>query len=97
MRPNPVSIGVKTVSFLCLLAFSTSTALAADPAAELASFSVFPKVDLAQLSKGREAGPRRFSGRRSDAFCPDSLRGATFTGRVAGENAGLESRRAIRT
>ena len=52
MWPNPVSTGVKLFSFLCLLAFSTSSALAADPVAELASFSVFPKVDLAQLSKG---------------------------------------------
>lgn len=52
MRPGSVFIGVKTVSFLCLLAFSTSIAVAADPVAELASFSVFPKVDLAQLSKG---------------------------------------------
>ena len=52
MRPNPVSNWMKIFSFLCLLAFSTTSALAADPAAELASFSVFPKVDLAQLSKG---------------------------------------------
>ena len=52
MRPNPVLNGVKIFSFLCLVAFSAATALAADPAAELASFSVFPKVDLAQLSKG---------------------------------------------
>ena len=52
MRPNPVSIGVKLFSFLCLLAVSTSNAAAADPVAELAGFSVFPKVDLAQLSKG---------------------------------------------
>lgn len=51
MRPNPVSTGVKILSFLCLIALSASTALA-DPVSELASFSVFPKVDLAQLSKG---------------------------------------------
>jgi hypothetical protein len=51
MRPNPVSKGVKIFSFLCLLAFSTGSALA-DAASELASFSAFPKVDLAQLSKG---------------------------------------------
>jgi len=51
MRPTPVSNGVKILSFLCLIAFSSSTAQA-DPASELASFSVFPKVDLAQLSKG---------------------------------------------
>lgn len=52
MRPNPVSNWMRIFLFLCLLAFSTTNALAADPAAELASFSVFPKVDLAQLSKG---------------------------------------------
>lgn len=52
MPPNPVSTGVKLSSFLCLLAFSTASALGADPVAELASFSVFPKVDLGQLSKG---------------------------------------------
>lgn len=52
MRPNSVLMGVKRLSFLCLLALSTSSAPAADPAAELASFSVFPKVDLAQLSTG---------------------------------------------
>ena len=52
MRPNPVFNCVKIFFLLCLLAFPTSTALAADPVAELASFSVFPKVDLAQVSKG---------------------------------------------
>jgi hypothetical protein len=52
MRPKPVSTWVKIFSVLCLLAFSTSSALSADPVAELASFSVFPKADLAQLSKG---------------------------------------------
>lgn len=51
IRPNPVSKWVKIFPFLCLLALSSPNALA-DASAELASFSVFPKVDLAQLSKG---------------------------------------------
>lgn len=51
MWSNPVLNRVKIFFFLCLLAVSASTAPAADPAAELAGFSVFPKVDLAQLSK----------------------------------------------
>ena len=44
------------LAVLMMLPFSTLSA--ADPAAELASFSVFPKVDLAQLSKG-DAKPVR--------------------------------------
>ena len=51
MRPNPVSNGMKISALLCALALFASSALA-EPVAELASFSVFPKVDLAQLSKG---------------------------------------------
>jgi hypothetical protein len=50
IRPSPVSTFVKLFSFICLLAFSVSNAFA-DAAAELASFSVFDKVDLAALAK----------------------------------------------
>ena len=50
LRPSPVSSFVKIFSALCLLAFSVSNAFA-DAAAELASFSVFDKVDLAALAK----------------------------------------------
>jgi hypothetical protein len=50
IRPNPVSSFVKLFSFICLLAFSVSNVFA-DAAAELASFSVFDKVDLAALAK----------------------------------------------
>ena len=50
IRPNSVSKSVRTFSVICLLAFGIPTAFAADPAAELASFSVFDKVDLAALA-----------------------------------------------
>ncbi|MEY2562892.1 MAG: hypothetical protein QOH88_1085 [Verrucomicrobiota bacterium] len=50
IRPNLVSSFVKIFSAACLLALSISNALA-DPASELASFSVFDKVDLAALAK----------------------------------------------
>lgn len=39
-------------SLSCLLAFVISTAAAADPAAELASFSVFNNINVAELAKG---------------------------------------------
>jgi hypothetical protein len=48
--PAPVSSFVKIFSFVCLVALSISNAFA-DPASELASFSVFDKVDLAALAK----------------------------------------------
>jgi hypothetical protein len=48
--PDPVSPFVKIFSFVCLVALSISNAFA-DPTAELASFSVFDKVDLAALAK----------------------------------------------
>jgi hypothetical protein len=51
IRPNPVSQFVKIFSFICLLALWIPNALA-DAASELASFSVFDKVDLAALAKG---------------------------------------------
>lgn len=49
IRPNFVSRLVKIFSFICLLALSVSNAFA-DAASELASFSVFDKVDLAALA-----------------------------------------------
>jgi hypothetical protein len=50
IRPNPVSKFVKIFSFICLLALAASNAFA-DAASELASFSVFDKVDLGALVK----------------------------------------------
>jgi hypothetical protein len=50
IRSNPVSSFMKIFSAFCLLAFSVSNVFA-DAAAELASFSVFDKVDLAALAK----------------------------------------------
>ena len=50
IQPILVSLFVKTFFVTCLLAFSISGAFA-DPAAELASFSVFDKVDLGALAK----------------------------------------------
>jgi hypothetical protein len=50
IRPNPVSKSVRIFSFICLLAVWIPNALA-DPVSELASFSVFDKVDLAALAK----------------------------------------------
>jgi hypothetical protein len=49
IRPKPVSSFVKIFSFICLLVLSVSNAFA-DAASELASFSVFDKVDLAALA-----------------------------------------------
>ena len=57
IRPALVSNSVRIFSLILLLAFSIPSA-SADPVAELASFSIFPKVDLAQLSKG-DAKPVR--------------------------------------
>ena len=51
IRRNRVSKFVKIFSFLCLLALWIPNVLA-DAASELASFSVFDKVDLAELAKG---------------------------------------------
>jgi len=48
--PHPVSSSVKIFSLICLLALPVSNVFA-DAAAELASFSVFDKVDLAALAK----------------------------------------------
>jgi hypothetical protein len=43
---------MRLFSLLCLAAFGASTAIAADPAAEMASFSVFGNVNIADLAKG---------------------------------------------
>ena len=51
IRRNRVSRFVKIFSVLCLLALWIPNVLA-DAASELASFSVFDKVDLAELAKG---------------------------------------------
>jgi hypothetical protein len=50
IRPNRVLKSMRIFSFVCILALSISNAFA-DAAAELASFSVFDKVDLAGLAK----------------------------------------------
>jgi hypothetical protein len=50
-RPNPVFRTVRIFYFICLLAFWIPNTFA-DPVSELASFSVFDKVDLAALAKG---------------------------------------------
>lgn len=49
IRPNFVSKVVRIFSVICLLALGIPTGFA-DPASELASFSVFDKVDLAALA-----------------------------------------------
>jgi hypothetical protein len=49
IRPNPVSKSVRIFFVICLLALGISN-IFADPASELASFSVFDKVDLAALA-----------------------------------------------
>lgn len=51
IRSNSVSKSVRIFSVICLLAVGIPNVFA-DPAAELASFSVFDKVDLAALAKG---------------------------------------------
>ena len=51
IRPNFVSRSVRVFSVICLLALGTPNAFA-DAASELASFSVFDKVDLAALANG---------------------------------------------
>ena len=57
IRARLVSNSVRILPFILLLALSVPNAQA-DPVSELASFSIFPKVDLAQLSKG-DAKPVR--------------------------------------
>jgi hypothetical protein len=43
---------MRIISLLCLVGLAVSKAFAADPVAEMASFSVFEKVDLNELAKG---------------------------------------------
>jgi hypothetical protein len=51
IRPGPVLQLMRVFSFICLLALGIPNVLA-DPVSELASFSVFDKVDPAALAKG---------------------------------------------
>ena len=76
---------------LLMLPFVAIPTARGDAAAELASFSAFPKVDLAQLRGRRKTGPRRFVGKRTLSFRADGLRGAVSTRGAARENAQLES------
>ena len=43
---------MRIFSFVCLTAFLISTATAAEPAAEMANFSVFSGINVADLAKG---------------------------------------------
>ena len=52
MRFAAVQKVMRLLSFLCLVAFAISTAAAADPAAEMATFSVFNNINVAELAKG---------------------------------------------
>jgi hypothetical protein len=52
MRFAAVQKPMRLVSLLCLTGLLASTALAADPAAEMASFSVFNNINVADLAKG---------------------------------------------
>ncbi len=52
MRFAAVQKTMRFFSLLCLAAFAISKAIAADPAAEMASFSVFNNINVAELAKG---------------------------------------------
>ena len=52
IRLGLVSTLVRTLFLACLIAISAFSVQAADPATELASFSVFDKVDVAALASG---------------------------------------------
>src|SRR5213592_946377 len=43
---------MRLLSLLCLVLFAISTAAGADPAAEMAGFSVFNNINVAELAKG---------------------------------------------
>src|SRR5438045_1683856 len=43
---------MRCFSLLCLVVFAISTAARADPAAEMAGFSVFNNINVAELAKG---------------------------------------------
>src|SRR5207237_8049746 len=47
-----VQKSMRVFSLVCFAAFLVSKATAADPAAELASFSVFNNINVAELAKG---------------------------------------------
>jgi hypothetical protein len=52
MRLGAVQNSMRFFSLVCLTAFLISKATAADPAAEMASFSVFSGINVADLAKG---------------------------------------------
>src|SRR5207237_5489881 len=52
LRLAAVQNTMRFFSLLCLAAFVISKAAAADPAAEMASFSVFNNINVADLAKG---------------------------------------------
>jgi hypothetical protein len=52
LRFGAVQKLMRIFSFVCLTAFLISTATAADPAAEMANFSVFSGINVADLAKG---------------------------------------------
>jgi hypothetical protein len=52
MRLGAVQNSMRFFSLLCLTGFLISNAAAADPAAEMASFSVFSGINVADLAKG---------------------------------------------
>jgi len=60
MPLSAVQNSMRIFSLLCLMAFLISKATAADPAAEMASFSVFSGINVAELAKGEadDAGLR---------------------------------------
>jgi hypothetical protein len=49
---RPVQKTMRILSLLCFVGLAVSKAVAADPVSEMASFSVFDKVDLNELAKG---------------------------------------------
>jgi hypothetical protein len=52
MSSRAVQKIMRIPSLLCLVGFAASNALAADPVAEMAGFSVFNNINLAELAKG---------------------------------------------
>jgi hypothetical protein len=52
LRFAAVQKTMRLLLILCLAAFAISTGAAADPAAEMASFSVFNNINVAELAKG---------------------------------------------
>jgi hypothetical protein len=50
LRFAAVQKTMRLLSLLCLFAFTISTAAAADPAADMTSFSVFNNINVAELA-----------------------------------------------